>query len=192
MNKLLSLVLVFMLSGCITGTSQPAKFYTLRSADSNTGYINNKIKLSLGVNTITIPDYLDKPQIVTLKDNSVEMNISEMNRWSEPLSTMMQRTLADDLSVALPNAVIKAKNSARENFDYTLQVEINKFEGSWDKEAVLSAWWTLTNKDNKVIFREKADLTTPMSDSYDDLVIKESNLIAQLAQQIAQKLSKLN
>lgn len=190
MNKLFSLVLMLMLGACV-GTSEPAKFYTLRSAESSVGYVNDKVKLSLGVNTVNVPDYLDKPQIITLKSNSVEMNISEMNRWSEPLSTMIQRTLADDLSAALPDAVIKARSSARENFDYTLQVEINKFEGSWDKEAVLSAWWTVLNKNNKVVLREKADLSVKMSDGYDDLVIKQSNLIAQLASQIAQKLSKL-
>lgn len=191
MNKILSLTLLFMLSACVMGTSQPAKFYTLRSDVSDSTYVNDKVKLSIGINSASIPDYLDKPQIVTLKSNSVELNISEMNRWSESLSTMISRTLAGDLAIALPNSVVKTKTTGRENFDYTIQLEVNRFEGIWDENAVLNAWWVVLNKNNKVVFREKSELSTPISDDYDSLVVGQSKLISQLAQEIAAKVSGL-
>lgn len=190
MKKLLTFTFAMLLTACV-GTSQQSKFYTIQSMTSSTTATNSSNKLSVGVTEITIPAYLDKPQIVTTAANGVELNISEFNRWSEPLSSMLQRTLADDLGAYLPGAVVKPRTSARENFNYLLNVEINKFDGSFDKTVKLDAWWSLIDRNNQIIRRHRVDLSLPVKNSYDNMVIQQSILIGELAKNIATEIKKL-
>ena len=189
MRKIWLFVPFLFLSACI-GTTQNSKFYYLQ-AENTTGYVNKNIKATIGVREVNIPNYLDKPQIVTLKSGGVELNISELNRWSESLASMMQRVIANDLSYNLPNAVVKPRVSAREEFKYLVQVEIGKFEGAWDKTATLEGWWSITNPLGETLVQKRVSISTSMGDSYDEYVNAQSKLLAELSAQIAQGFSKL-
>lgn len=183
MKRFWLLLPLILVSACV-GTSMPSKFYTLQSENSGI-YVNNRFRSEVGIREVTVPDYLDKPQIVTLKANSVELNISELNRWSEPLTSMLQRIIAADLGYSLPKAVVKPRTSARENFKYLVQVEINKFDGIWNKSAELEAWWSVTNADGKTLIQKKTSLSANLGEGYDALVKAQSRLIAELSAQIA-------
>ena len=170
MRKLWLFFPVLLLSACI-GTSRPARFYNLQ-AENIGAYSNTAVRADIGVREVKIPDYLDKPQIATLKSGGVEVDISELNRWSESLSTMIQRVVADDLS-------------AREDFKYLLQIEIGQLDGSWNKTANLEAWWSIADASGKLLVQQKSSLSVPLGDGYDDLVRAESRLLAELSAQIA-------
>ncbi len=188
-TKLSSLFLFIFLTGCIGGTTMPSKFYSLESTKPESVEKTYAMKSIIGIEEFRIPRYIDRPQIVTKDANSVELKVSELNRWSEPLSSMMQRVMADDLSVYLPNSMIKPKIYARENFNYIVFVEINRFEGTLGKDVILEAWWSILDAKNTMMSRKKSSFSLPVGDNYDDLVIKESQLLNQLAAQIAKTLS---
>ena len=145
----------------------------------------------IGVREVKIPDYLDKPQIATLKSGGVEVDISELNRWSESLSTMIQRVVADDLGYNLPKAVVKPRVSAREDFKYLLQIEIGQLDGSWNKTANLEAWWSIADASGNLLVQQKSSLSVPLGNGYDDLVRAESRLLAELSAQIAPAFARL-
>ena len=188
MKKIYLLIPFLLLTACVaTGVSQPSKFYNLQSADTG-AYTNSRIRGNVGVMEITLADYLDKPQIVTTKPNMIELDISENNRWSESLSTMIQRVMADDLAYYLPKAAVKPRTSARENFNYLVQIELNKFDGSWNKNVVLEAWWSIKNASGQVIRQQKTVLSAPLGNGYDDLVKVQSRLLSDLAEKIARSL----
>lgn len=189
MKKIWSVAILLMLSACV-GTSQQSRFYSMRPVSRNEVSALSQAKMNIGIEEVKIPDYLDKPQIVTMKDNSVELNISEVNRWSEALSTMMQRTIANDMGAYLPNSVVKARNLSRETFGYVIFVEIDRFDGQLDQGAHLDAWWYAINKEGKIVIRERVVLEQKTGNSYDDLVMAESKLVAELSKQIAQKISQ--
>ena len=107
MRNIWTLVFLFALSACV-GTSQPARFYSLQT-ENLSGHTYSR-QLSIGIEEFSIPSYLDKPQMVVRGDNGVELQPSELNRWSEPLSVMLPRILADDLSLLFPNALVKPRN----------------------------------------------------------------------------------
>ena len=170
MRKLWLFFPVLLLSACI-GTSRPARFYNLQAEN--------------------IGAYSNKPQIATLKSGGVEVDISELNRWSESLSTMIQRVVADDLGYNLPKAVVKPRVSAREDFKYLLQIEIGQLDGSWNKTANLEAWWSIADASGKLLVQQKSSLSVPLGDGYDDLVRAESRLLAELSAQIAPAFARL-
>ena len=189
MRKLWLFFPVLLLSACI-GTSRPARFYNLQ-AENIGAYSNAAVLADIGVREVKIPDYLDKPQIATLKSGGVEVDISELNRWSESLSTMIQRVVADDLGYNLPKAVVKPRVSAREDFKYLLQIEIGQLDGSWNKTANLEAWWSIADASGKLLVQQKSSLSVPLGDGYDDLVRAESRLLAELSAQIAPAFARL-
>ena len=183
MRKLWLFFPVLLLSACI-GTSRPARFYNLQ-AENIGAYSNAAVRADIGVREVKIPDYLDKPQIATLKSGGVEVDISELNRWSEPLGTMLQRTIAEDMALVLPRAAVKGQMSVREKFDYTVSVEVNKFDGQFGGEAVLEAWWYIRDAQGNTVVRKRTELSEQLGKTYDDLAMVQSNLIAKLSRQIA-------
>ena len=189
MKKLYLLGFLLCLGGCI-GTSQTAKFYGLQAEKATEQ--SYKQKLSVGVDAFSIPSYIDKPQIVIRAANNVEIRPSEMNRWSESLNVMMPRILADDLSLLFPASLIKPRGYDRENFDYVIAVEVNRFDGSWKEEAVLDVWWNITDKNGKTLSRKRSNLRAPLKTSYDELAQAQSRLLAELAAEVAAEINRLH
>lgn len=191
MKKILLCLLISLnLSGCFSvGTSAPSKFYSLKNANvDDITPVSQKFS-KIGVEEIKIPTYLDKPQIVLKAPNSVELSFSEANRWSEPLSSMMQRTLANDISLYMPKALVKPRYLGQEKFDYLVFVEIEKFEGALNSQANLVGWWYIANKNGDVIITKKANISLKTNNNFDDLIQTESTLVNELAKQIATTLS---
>ncbi len=186
--KKIGLLLIVMLSGC-TGFTPDSKFYTLQGVD-RVEQTYKTANLVIGVGEVSVPQYLDRAQIVIRDDNQVELFISELHRWGEPLGDAIQLALVDDLALYLPSALVRPTSMRKENFDYIVWVEVNRFDGIWDKTANLSVWWNIYDK-NKIVLREKTELQLPLKSSYDDLAIKNSELVSQLAAQIAEKIANL-
>lgn len=190
MKKLLGLLMIVFTAACFGGTSRPAKIYNLNSV-GNGGETFKSAKLVIGVEEVKVPIYLDKPQMVVREDNQVEMNISEYNRWSEPLGAAMQRAVADDMAAYLPNAVVKPTSFRREGFDYIVWLEVNRFDGSFGKTVDLSVWWSVYTAQGQMVFRSKSDLSRPLGKTYDDLAVQDSDLIGELSKQIAARVARL-
>ena len=190
MKKVLTLLAVFGLTACLGGMTPPSKFYSLTPIQ-HSQEVFKSVRLNIGVEEVKVPVYLDRPQIVTRKDNQVELNVSELNRWSEPLSTAMQRIIADNLAVYLPNASVKPSGFRHEGFDYLVWIEINRFDGSWDKTVDLSVWWSVFDKNGDPVLQKKANLSRPLGQSYDDLVKEDSDLVSELSLLIAKDLAQL-
>lgn len=190
MKKLFALIAVVLLGGCLGGFSSPSRFYSLTPQEAPAQTYKSS-RLFVGVEPVKVPVYLDKPQIVTRNANQVELSISENNRWAEPLSDAMQNVLASDLGALLPGATVKPSSFRKEGFDYIVWVEINKFEGTWNRQAELDAWWSILNADGKIVARNKVNLSRPLGTGYDNLVQQQSVLLEELAAQIAARLARL-
>ena len=123
------ILFIFLIEACsITPNS---RFYQLQAATGDESLSNRK--MIIGINDISIPTYVDRPQIVITETDSNELKVSEFNRWAEPLNMSIARVLADDMSLYLPNSLIKPKSYASEDFNYAVTVEINKFDEEAEK-----------------------------------------------------------
>lgn len=183
------LLSILLLTACI-GTTPPSKFYTLNNISSSPQTYPSA-KLFIGIGEVSIPQYLDKPQIVVRDSNQVELSVSEFNRWGEPLKDAIQSVLANDLTNYLPASTIKPTSYRQENFDYLIWIEIDRLDGTWKQEASLSAWWTIFNNNSQAIIRQKTEFKIPLGQNYDNLAQQYSLLINQLAQEIALQITKL-
>ena len=141
----LSLVLVASLAGCLGHESAPARFYvlsaTVRAEPAPAGVAGREG--ALAVAPAQVPDYLDRPQVVTF-GSANEINVDEYHRWGEPTSSAVARVVAADLGALLPGWLVLVRP-----WDPSVPLRARLFlsvdELGWDRsgEARLKASWTL-------------------------------------------------
>ncbi len=183
MKNIITLGSILLLAGCVFGTSEPSVFYTLRAETAQQPV--SQTKTTVGVTEVGVPNGLSKPQIMLNGAEEMQVIISETNRWSESLDTLIQRTLVNNLMGYLPNAFVKTKTYSSEQFKYTVSVDIDKMSGRLGGDAILAVWWQIQNADGKIVTRDYRVLTTPAGDSYESYTAAQSALINTLAQHIA-------
>src|ERR1035437_3617495 len=110
------------LAGCTR--SPRVSFYTLGSATGTKTVNTAKGAPSVSVANITLPDLVDRPQLVErVTGNRVE--ILETHRWAEPLKNGISRLLAENLASQLGSDLVTVypQNSATDP-DYRVVVDI--------------------------------------------------------------------
>ncbi len=143
---------VMILGGCIGGKSSPAKFYVLSalpSPETPKKVVAAEHGLAIGVGPVSLPPYLDRPEIVT-RSGGNKLHLSEFDRWAEPLRQNFTRVLAENLSSLIPTdrtAVFPWERSTPVN--YQVVVEVTRFEGSADGNSLLMARWSIVGADGK-------------------------------------------
>ena len=187
--KKISYIIAFLLltAGCFGGYSEASKFYTLKSI-TDVPAVSSK-KMIIGINEIELPEYIDRPQIVSATKGSSEVKISETNRWSESLDTLIQRTITTDISAYLPQAVVKEK-TINERFNASVSVQITRLDMIADDSALLEAWWYILDHSGKTVYREKFSETKKIKDNYDSFVLSISDLLSTLSKNIAKQVIK--
>jgi len=154
------------LAGC-TGTSGPATFYLLRSTEngsqgsiSTTGGSKN---ISILVGPITLPDYLDRTQIVTVTGEHM-LALDEFSRWAESLQESFYRVLIEDLSSLLNTPEVYGNNqSGSISADYQVTIDVTRFDVVPGGNAVLTAFWSISKDGNVPSIRRKSVLRAPVS-----------------------------
>ncbi len=190
MRKLAIAFIILAVSGCFGGYSPQSKFYSLTPEAAPAEPFASG-RLTIGVAAVQIPPYLNKPQMVTREDNQVEISVSEFNRWSEPLSAMVQQALASDLAGWLPQAEVKPSGFSHIGFDYIIKAEITKFDGIFGNQASLNAWYSIFNRNGALLRRNEVKLSVPLGKNYDDLARQDSVLVNRLAGEIAAQIVSL-
>lgn len=176
-------IISLFLSACFSGRSPDPKFYLFDVMASKSESNKN---ISILIEKIKVPVLVDKPQIVLKEIDSLEVSVSEFNRWSEPLPNMIRQTLISNLNEYLPNAFIKPDNyDTSGSFDYTLLIEVETFIGEKNYFATFSCWWTLKDKYGKIITRKKSNFETFMDKTYESYVEAQSYNIDELSMEIA-------
>lgn len=97
---------------------------------------------TLVVGLVTVPDEVDRPQIVLRGPDGVPA-LLDGERWSEPLKAQLPRALALGLAPRLPGVlVVAAPGAAVALPDRRLVVDVQRFELQRDR-AVLRAVWSV-------------------------------------------------
>ena len=171
------------------GCSSPPTHYYVLSPLSTASFkpVGSEREITVGVGPIQLPDYLDRPQIVT-RSGQNELQLAEFDRWGEPLKDNAGEELAESLSLLLPSkkvSVIPWKR--RTPIDYQVVAKIIRFDRVAGGGAVLSARWSLLAGDGgkEVLSRESRYEENPAGASYADTVEAMNRALAQFSQDVA-------
>jgi len=153
-----SLALVF--AGCLSSftTPQPdrSRYYTLTAkVEAESGGNPGLDDMTLGVGPVRIPGYLDREQLVTRVSES-RFDISENDRWIEPLDENFSRVLAQDLYALLKSdRIFRYPWPNGRYITHQIDIEVLRFEATAANEAQLSARWAVIETVTKQMLASK-------------------------------------
>src|SRR5262249_12123234 len=137
------------LAGC--GNTQPTRFYVLSAIPQKPAQSPGQ-GAAIGVGPITIPQYLDRPQIVTRTGDN-QLALGEFDDWGGTLDDNIKLTLASNLATLLETdrvSLFPWKDAAP--IEYQVTIDIETFEANDQGTAVLSVFWSIINpKDGTVM-----------------------------------------
>ena len=134
------LLLALFIAGC--AGSPPTNLYTLSAAPAaDTRSPQSPAVVALG--PVTLPDYIDRPQIVTRK-NAYQIELATYDQWAAPLYDMLPRALVEDVALRLPSDRVVAFLQVDDaSFDYRIAVDVSRFDVDATGAATLAARWQL-------------------------------------------------
>lgn len=135
---------MLLASACVDigSESAPSRFYVLSAVDSQRSPSPEGAALLIG--PITLPRYLDRPQIVT-RPSPNELALAEYDRWGGRLDDNFARVLAQDLAVHLNTSRIAFfPRDQRLAEAIQVSIDVSRFEQLGERgQVALDAQWTL-------------------------------------------------
>lgn len=165
----------------------------LRTASSNrstnsthTPIADPSQSLSLGIGPITLPAYLDRPQIVT-RTSQAKLTLSEFEQWAAPLQDDVSRVLAENLSHLTPTGHVTVFPWTRSTpITYQITVDITHFEGTLGESSDLIARWRILGEDGRELVMQTSSFSEPVNGpDHEATVTSMSRTLAALSREIA-------
>jgi len=152
MKRLMTMLYILLaagLGGC--ASSPPVRYYSLD--DGRPAAAGSPDGVGVAVARVTLPELVDRPQMVSRKAEH-RMQISENDRWAEPLRRQIPRLLARDLGEALDSGRIFATaNEAWEvDVDFRVTVDIHLLEVIPGQRVAIDATWRVEPRNGSAFF----------------------------------------
>jgi len=176
---------VLTMAGCAP-TPPPTYFQLEEPANVQLSGIERGI--AVGVGPLNLPAYLDRPHIVT-RATEHRLELSDFNRWAEPLKDSMLRVIAVNLSNELETTRVFALPRRIPVVPIEFKVEINvaRFDGRLGGEVVLVARWILLGKEDQLISTKVSIIREQSTGSdYDALIKAQNKTLQKLSNEIAE------
>jgi uncharacterized lipoprotein YmbA len=140
----IALAIGMLLSGCLTRSPQ-VEFYTLGAPEASSRSRSGDLggDLAVGVGPLTLPRYLDRPQLAT-RSHSGQIVYNETTRWAGPLADELLRVIGGNLSGLLPSGRVVAY-PAQPAFPirYRVVIDVERFEADPDDQVTLEVRWSI-------------------------------------------------
>lgn len=141
----------------------------------------------VGVARVSLPDYLETPEIVVRTTRNT-LDKASLHNWAAPLEDNFAGVLADNLGVMIPT--VRVTTLPGELFfrpDVQVSVDVSKFERDVEGLVTLVARWALFGQDGQeLIVTQRSVFQQPApADNYDAIVAAMSTTLARLSAEIA-------
>ena len=193
---LLSLLIAVM-AGCVAGgPSPPTRFYTLHAlSESETPQQTaaGEKCFSIGIGPIQMPEYLNRPQIVT-RLSPHELKLDEFSQWAEPLSDNFSTVLSENVGALLcadPIAIHPFRGNMP--LDFRVEVVVIRFDGAHEKEVTLVTRWAILGQDrNEILLLKRSTyVENTENKSFEALVNAKSRAVQKFSEDIAAEIKKI-
>ena len=185
----LVLVTVLLVTGCLSRSAPRVTYYSLMTMEQlgETETLAALPEVRLGVGPITIPDSLKRSQIATRQQGNPH-EFAEFHRWAGVLEKDITSVMGDNLGQLLGIEKVGFFPWLHHfKPTYRVTIDVIRFDGSLEDEAVLSARWAVADSRGKdFLAGRKSDYRQPLADaSFAALIKAESQLLAALSKEIA-------
>ena len=117
--------------------------------------------VSVAIMQVNLPELVDRPQLV-VRSADHRVQLSDNDRWAEPLRRQVPRLLARDLGVALNSGRVVALGvDAREfDIDFRVVVDVQQLEVVSGQRVELDAVWRIERRNGRPVFGRSQVLET--------------------------------
>ncbi|MFH1889245.1 MAG: PqiC family protein [Candidatus Omnitrophota bacterium] len=193
-----AMLLAFALvsGGCMSIPNSPTpRFYALRPIDK--GEAGTKFNIApdiiIGVGPVRIPEYMNRPQIVT-QDKNRMLKFSEFDRWGEPLDLALTRLVGTNLTAIITGGNIEIYPwNLSIPVKYQVVADIVQLESELDKDLFIAIQWSIFDVQNtKMLFTKRLELSRPINPhNYAGMVQALSDACVSLSSEIAREVAIL-
>jgi uncharacterized protein len=175
-----------------------SKFYLLTAtADSTTAAPTSASgtgrDFTIGLGPIKLPQYLDRPEIVTRAATN-RLELSKEDRWGESVQNGFTNAMERDLTAQTgAGRIIIFPWYNTEHIDLQVEIDVYRFETDANGLAQLSGRWTILDSTGKnILYTTETRLTQPSKPGdQTDAAAALSRTIGDLSAQIANMIHNL-
>jgi len=186
-NGAILLFSLLLLCGC---ASKGTNYYVLHSLQNEAPDVKTtraQNDLTIGVGPITIPEYLDRPQMAA-RSTPYSLQFAEFDKWAEPLEKNLARVLADNLSILLStDRVVVFPWVGSVHVLYQVTVDVAQMEYTPDGKALLAAGWSVFGNDSaKLLAIKRSRIIVPVeSTGFEAIASAQSRAVGEMSREIA-------
>ncbi|MFH0935826.1 MAG: PqiC family protein [Candidatus Omnitrophota bacterium] len=188
------LIFTLTLPGCISVPNSPTpRFYTLNAMEEIPPgeKFNIPSDMIIGVGPVKIPEYLNRPQIVT-QDKDKMLAFAQFDRWGESLDIGLERLIAENLTAMLSGATLKMFPwNLAIPVSYQVIIEVLQLESELDKDLFFVVQWAVIENEKMVLIKTSEFRRAIDPHSYSGLARTLSAVCASLSNEIAGTLAAL-
>ena len=179
-----AMLAVAALAGC--ASSPKAHFYTL-SSGAALERSETKTQYTVAIGPVTVPDIIDRPQIVT-SSAATQVQLAEQERWASPVKSEISRVIADNLMRQLDGAYVYVyPHYVSTNPDYQVLLEVQRFDSKLGDAVNVEALWAVRPAQGGVVINGHSAVREPTNgDGYDALVSAHSRALSTVSRDIAE------
>jgi uncharacterized lipoprotein YmbA len=198
-TKAILLVVFLFMGGCTLlggGNYHPSKNYVLSSMYSKEQPpqpVADLGDIGILVGPIRMAMYLDRSDVV-IRNSQNEIEIADFASWAGPLPENFSRVLAENLSLWLNTKKVAIFPGTKLAFyDYSIGVNVTRFDGRPGGKAHLRARWVILDKKRKnMLFQEHTVLSQPIeNDSIEAMIASQSRIVVDFSREIAEAIKDL-
>jgi uncharacterized lipoprotein YmbA len=169
------------------GRSLPTRFYLLTPQKTQPGAVPTA-GLSVGVGPVELPDYLDRPQILT-RAGEHEIHFAEFDQWGGSLKSNIAYVVAENLGERLNlDTVYTYPWRAAVRVGFQVGISVVRLDARPGGNATLEARWSLLDQEGRrVLLTRRSAYQIPVTGAdYPAIVEAQSRLLAALSDEIAE------
>jgi hypothetical protein len=182
--------------GCLSPRPDPSKFFVL--APIGAGAPNSLAPAggtaspgpTIGVGPIKLPEYLDRDEVVT-RVGPNRLELSDKDRWAEPLGNNFKQVVAQDLTQLLgTDSITFYPWPGTTRVDYQVRIDVYRFETDSGANAQLVAHWQVLDRSGKLLYANDSTLSEQAQPG-EPVAAALSRTVDGLARQIATAIQSL-
>ena len=177
-----------LLTGCLgPGTTRPTRLFVLNATATPPVSSVDATDLRLGIGRITLPEFLNRPQIVT-RPSANKVRMADFSQWAEPLEKSIPRVLSENLArLTGTDQVSVYPWPTPMEIDLRAEIVVIRFEGDSDGEVSLVARWRLVrpNRSEAHPLQSSSYAESAADGSTEALIAAMSRALASLSRDIA-------
>jgi uncharacterized protein len=166
-------VAIMSMAACSLGTvlqptADPSEFYVLTAVDASARGVPitysaaaGPKELEIGLGPVNFPAYLARPEMVT-RSAPNQVDLSEINRWAEPLDKNFVSVLGQNLMTMLGAHVSTFPWYRPTALDYQITVNVTRFDtDSKGTARVIGRWEIKDPNDGEMLNSGELNITEP-------------------------------